>query len=182
MPIGRDVKGPVDLDDIEGTMSAGSTPSNGPEKTSRQAAEAPASRPPTVRVTIKATGITSTGGNDKYSNLINQRRHGRVRCQNVHCNLGDVQDISASGMRIITRWKPPGPNHVFPIEIDSIDGLIVLEARAMWSKRVGWFKREIGLRFESVPRDASEALARLARAAAYNETIRPDIDKFRHAS
>ncbi len=110
----------------------------------------------------------------------NKRRHGRVRCQEIRCSLGDVVDISASGMRCRTRIKPP-KNRVFAIVIDGLGDPITVGAKAVWTKRVGLFSREVGLVFEIISPESIQGLQRLARAAAHNEFFRDDDGSIRYA-
>jgi hypothetical protein len=60
---------------------------------------------------------------DKLGDQSNeQRRHGRVVCQDVECSIGEVQDLSASGMRVKTRYKLPDEGNVFVITLITPDG------------------------------------------------------------
>lgn len=114
--------------------------------------------------------------------VANKRRHGRIKCQGVRCNMGDVLDISASGMRVRTRIKPPTSERVFAIQIEGVGEPIVVGARCVWVKRVGWFTREVGLVFEAISSESVQGLRRLAQAAAYNEFFSVGGDDQRQAS
>lgn len=101
-------------------------------------------------------------------------------CQEILCNLGKVVDLSASGLRLQTSEKLPKDERI-SFTLQGLDGPLTLCGRVVWTKRSGFFKREVGIRFEQLQQDTIAALRRLARAASYNETIRPDIDAARRA-
>jgi len=108
----------------------------------------------------------------------NLRKWGRVNCQSVKCSLGAVLDLSAKGMRVATRQSVPTGTMIV-VTIETLDGPLMLPCFAPWRKRTGLFSYEVGLSFVDLKPHAMEALNRLARAAAYNETILPEIEKFR---
>lgn len=112
----------------------------------------------------------------------NNRRAGRVFCQDVTCSLGEIRDLSASGMRVRTRQKPPPLNQPFTMTLESLDGPMVIACEIVWVRRTGLFQREIGVTFRGLDDRTRMALARLAQASAYNETIRPAVDAARKAS
>lgn len=95
--------------------------------------------------------------------------------------MGKVIDLSASGMRLQTGEKLP-QNELISFTLQGLDGPLPLCGRVVWSKRSGFFKREVGIRFERLQDSTIAALRRLARASSYNETIRQDIDAARRAS
>jgi hypothetical protein len=100
------------------------------------------------------------------------RRHGRVLCQEIRCSVGDVLDLSASGMRVRTRFRLPEGGESFVVTVDSPDGPIAILCRVRWHKRVGIFMREAGIEFFEVGPKSRAILNELARRAAYNETFR----------
>lgn len=101
----------------------------------------------------------------------NGRRYGRVLCQDVRCTLGTVLDVSAGGMRVRSRRKPPDPGSTLLVGLRSLDGEIVVECTVKWARSRGLLSHEAGLQFVDTTPAIRKALAGLARAAAYNETI-----------
>ncbi len=97
------------------------------------------------------------------------RRHGRVTCQGVDCSVGDVIDLSASGMRIITRFKLPEKGEVFVVTIETMQGPLAVLSRVRWSKRKGLFQREAGLEFFDVGPRSRSLLCELAGRVTYND-------------
>jgi Tfp pilus assembly protein PilZ len=91
-----------------------------------------------------------------------------------------VVDLSASGMRVLTKVKLPKDESI-SFSIGTLDESLPVCGRVVWIKRAGFFKREAGIRFERLPEATIAALRHLARAASYNETIRQDIEAARRA-
>jgi hypothetical protein len=87
------------------------------------------------------------------------RRTGRLCQHTLSCNLGRVLDISAGGMRIITRKVPRGFVDVHLVG-HPLPGS--LKAVRQWSRRLGWFRHEVGLRFETVTPDVAQRLSAIA--------------------
>lgn len=106
---------------------------------------------------------------DKGPEQPEHRRHGRVVCQGVESNVGDVLDISASGMRIITRYKLPEKGEVFVVTVETMQGPLAILSRVRWSRRKGLFQREAGLEFFDVGPRTRSVLAELAGRVAYNQ-------------
>lgn len=98
------------------------------------------------------------------------RRHGRVMCQDITCSIGDVLDLSASGMKVRTRYKLPGEGNVFVITLVTADGPLAILSRVRWIKRSGLFMREAGLEFFDLGPKSRQVLQALAGRAAYNES------------
>jgi hypothetical protein len=98
-----------------------------------------------------------------------KRRHGRVMCQGITCSLGNVLDLSASGMRIKTRFKLPEKGEVFVISIETMDGPLGVLGRVRWTKRRGLVMREAGVEFFDVGPRTRAILSQLAGRVAYNE-------------
>lgn len=105
-----------------------------------------------------------------------------MRLQDITCSLGDVVDLSAGGARVRLRGRTPDLDERCVLHIHGLDQVIELEIRIRWCRRVGLLGREIGVEFVDVAPAARSALALLARTAAHNETIRPDIDRFRNSA
>jgi hypothetical protein len=101
-----------------------------------------------------------------------RRRHGRVVCQDIKCTVGEVVDLSASGMRVETGRKCPAIGTEITTMIETLEGPLPFAGVVVWSRRVGLFKFHIGIEFRNLNDAMRAALARLARASAQNETLR----------
>lgn len=102
------------------------------------------------------------------------RRIGRVRCQNVRSSLGEVLDISGTGLRVRSRSRPPireGQN--FDLSLHVLGRDLTVGAHAVWVRKCGWRRWEMGIAFSRLGKDARNSLRDLARATTINESILP---------
>ena len=96
------------------------------------------------------------------------RRHkGRIRCALLACSLGDVLDVSATGMRIrhsgrSMRRKTRPVMVKFPM----VDPGMRMECRVVWVQRAGIFRQEIGLEFIDLPADLRSNLLNVVRVCS----------------
>lgn len=109
-----------------------------------------------------------------------KRRHGRVRCQDIECNLGVILDLSASGVRIRSR-RSMQSGAVFPVRLVASEYCVEIQAIVRWTARAGLFSSEVGLEFMHVNDDAKKLLCDMARSAAGNDTIARDVRRLREA-
>jgi hypothetical protein len=94
------------------------------------------------------------------------RRAGRIRCREVTSNLGEVMNISASGMRLRARGgRPPAENTKLPLRVASPFGSFEVPAKVIWVERAGFRKWDIGVRYEALTKQASDVLQHIARVA-----------------
>lgn len=100
-----------------------------------------------------------------------QRRHGRLRMQDVECSIGEVLDISASGMRVRTKMKLPDEHQVFVVTLTTMEGPMAVLTRVRWTRKTGLFTREAGLEFFDVGPKTRQALIELAGRVAHNEGL-----------
>ncbi len=102
----------------------------------------------------------------------NARRCGRVRCQWTHCNLGEVLDISATGIRIKCKRRPAAENGArISINIEGIDGAFDVSGRIVWRKKVGMFRWEVGIELDEPSLEARKGLSLIARSALTNDSM-----------
>lgn len=95
-----------------------------------------------------------------------------MRCQWTHCDLGDVLDISASGMRVTCKRKIAAEKgaHLAAI-VEGLDGTFDVSGKIVWKKKIGWFKWEMGIEFDELQPAAKKGLALLARSSLTNENL-----------
>lgn len=110
-----------------------------------------------------------------------RRRHGRVYCQGITSTLGDILDLSASGMRVGCIQKPPPVGEIFDLVLHSCEGEIAISCGVVWVSRMGFFRYEAGLAFGELTPTIRQTLSRLARTVAQNETILPSLRQYRRA-
>lgn len=98
---------------------------------------------------------------------VRPRRDERIATQNYRCALGEVVDLSASGMRIRVKGKPPlTKGDVQTYQIDSHSQRLTLQAAVMWVRRCSILSKdwELGVRFidqRDTVRKAIEEFARM---------------------
>lgn len=99
------------------------------------------------------------------------RRAGRLRCQSIKCSLGQVVDLSGTGLRVQCKGRPDVPvNEPFGLSIHAPTGMLTAPVTAVWVRKVGFRTYEIGLRFGELSAEAKTQLAVIARDAATNVT------------
>ena len=94
-----------------------------------------------------------------------QRRHGRLRAADTTTSLGDVMDISASGMRIRRKGNATlRVGHEFVIQIHVADRICSVPVQVVRIQKVGWRTTDFGLRFMLNPEQQRDfgQIARLA--------------------
>ena len=104
------------------------------------------------------------------------RRHKRHAGKGkARCELGDVLDISAGGMRIGCPGKPPlKPGSAAIVTVKTSAGLEKLNVRCCWVKRAGFFgKYQIGLKFIGITDEQAERLGVIAEFGFIPEDKQP---------
>jgi hypothetical protein len=89
------------------------------------------------------------------------RRAGRLSTTGLTCSVGKVINISRDGMLVQARTAPQG---IISVEITDRNTTLYVTAEVVWTKRVGLFKKQMGLRFIDVPSDVASKLTRIAQA------------------
>ncbi len=95
-----------------------------------------------------------------------RRRHGRLRCEETACCVGQVTDLSASGMRVQRRGRPimdVGDELQISVHPDAGEPAITLTARVVWIERAGFRKHIYGMEFADLDDDQKRQLGELAR-------------------
>lgn len=86
-----------------------------------------------------------------------RRRHGRVRPVAVYSDAGRVLDMSAGGMRVMSRRRLKGETEFIICNESKIP--INVRARVVWTKRVGFRKHVVGLEFVDLQPAVARQLA-----------------------
>jgi len=100
------------------------------------------------------------------------RRGGRVRLSQVKCSLGDVLDLSATGMRVRARRIHAAEGATIRVTVFGLTRAEDVSAKVVWIRRTGWFRREVGLAFQDLSPSARSELAAIARTIPLNEQLR----------
>jgi hypothetical protein len=107
-----------------------------------------------------------------FGNPEQPRRGGRVRLSQVRCSLGEVLDLSATGMRIRARRVRAEQGAMINVTIFGLTRSEEVSARVVWKRRTGWFSEELGLAFEDLSPSAKSELAAIARTIPLNDQLR----------
>lgn len=87
----------------------------------------------------------------------------RYNGETVRCALGEIADLSASGMRILCGGKPPiQVGGVMPVRLKFSDGSLEVGTQVRWSKRKGIKRYEIGLQFIQLKPGMAKVLEAIA--------------------
>lgn len=93
-----------------------------------------------------------------------KRKAERFGGATVRCELGEVTDVSATGMRVMASGKPPvKPGGVLALRIRFGDGALQLQAQVRWVRRRGLKRHEMGLHFVQVKPGMAKVLEAIAR-------------------
>ena len=93
-----------------------------------------------------------------------QRKAHRYGGETVRCALGEVLDVSASGMRVLCTGKPPvKQGGTMPVRLKFSDGTLQVATQVRWCKRRGLRRFEIGLKFIQLKPGVEKILEAIAR-------------------
>lgn len=84
-----------------------------------------------------------------------RRSSGRMSGETVTTSLGTVKNISAGGMMVECSRVPRG---VIEVTLESGGASMRLKAKAVWGKKVGLFRYQVGLEFLGLNDDITEQL------------------------
>lgn len=112
-----------------------------------------------TRTPGSAPGGTGTAGTAE-----SRRAAERHPTETITCALGDVVDLSRSGMRLASKSKPPmQPGREAQIRLVFPKGSILVTVQARWLKRKGLRRYEMGFQFVNLTPAAEEALESVAK-------------------
>ena len=90
--------------------------------------------------------MLSASGKDGFDeSKAEERRHARLHQKLLLSNLGQVMDVSAGGLRIRSRRRPPPVNHQVEITLSGMDMPARVLGRVVWTRRTGLFSHEMGI-------------------------------------
>ena len=106
-------------------------------------------------------------GNDEP--VVENRRHGRLRCEETRCCIGTVLNLSASGMLVKYRGRlivENGQELALTVRHDSHESDVTVKAHVKRIERVGFRKYHYGLEFIDITDEQKKKLVDLARVAS----------------
>lgn len=97
----------------------------------------------------------------------NRRRHGRLKTEGTESSMGEVTDISASGMRVVRKGAlPVAEGEKFRVDVQIDKEIMSLDVMVRRIRKLGRRKYEFGLEFIHLEEEDRARLIRLARIAA----------------
>jgi len=105
----------------------------------------------------------SSDNTEPTGESVNRRRHGRVRQDELRCNLGHVIDVSRGGLRLLTHRRLRGTRRL--VLATPSRPAVRFKARVAWRRRLGFGEFAVGLQFVEVN---AEQLRWLSDAAHYD--------------
>ncbi|WP_432799969.1 DnaJ domain-containing protein [Poriferisphaera sp. WC338] len=94
-----------------------------------------------------------------------RRNAPRHAAAGIQCQLGQILDLSATGMRVECKGakSPVKPGQTGNIQLEHQNKKIKLNAQARWVKRKGLFKHEVGLKFIDQSSQSKQILSDIAQ-------------------
>ncbi|MEO1236414.1 MAG: PilZ domain-containing protein [Planctomycetota bacterium] len=96
-----------------------------------------------------------------------RRRHGRLKTEGTQSSLGEVVDISASGMRVVRKGAlPVREGEKFRVDLQIEQQIMPIDVEVRRVSKLGRRKFEFGLEFINLGEDERRRLISLARTAS----------------
>lgn len=136
------------------------------------AAQSPAASSDALQPQAPAGGAPADADRDAK-----RPRRGRVAIEFAECSLGEIMNVSPTGLR--ARYKGPRKNlpevdQRFGMQVQTPDGPVQVRARVAWTKRVRLRAFDIGVEFVAAEQKDAVKLKQLAamagRSIVINET------------
>jgi len=89
-----------------------------------------------------------TGALARLPGVGDTRRHPRVPCADLYCNLGRIIDLCPTGARVTTDRRPPAAGTRRQVLMETGDGVIPVPARVVWTQRIGLGRFRFALAFD----------------------------------
>lgn len=101
-----------------------------------------------------------------------RRRHGRIRTEDVTCSLGEVADLSISGMRVRRKGRRSmSVGDTFTLTLKYGQFALPVDVRVARIEKIAFRRYIIGLEFEETHPEIRTKLAHLASIAAARRTM-----------
>lgn len=105
-----------------------------------------------------------------------RRRFGRLKQQGLSCNLGEILDVCGEGVRIRS-WRKRSTNTLVTIRLTSYPLPGKLLGVVMWSKRIGFFKHDVGIQFHDADPETVRRLSSIAGCAGTRRITSEDMSR-----
>lgn len=101
-------------------------------------------------------------------------RRGRVATEFAECSLGEILNVSPTGLRARykgSRKRLPAVDERFDLQVRTPDGPVAVRARIAWTKRAGFRTFDIGVEFVAADDKDAVKLKQLASMAGRSIVI-----------
>lgn len=103
----------------------------------------------------------------------NRRRAGRLACSMLGSSLGEVVDLSVTGMRCRSnRSIPLSAGQHLDFDLQTLAGTLRMQGKVVWSTKKGMRRYEAGVQFLQVDDTLRRTLAEVARISTDREYMR----------
>jgi len=102
----------------------------------------------------------------EQSSTENARKMGRLRCELINCELGEILDLSKTGMRVrLKSLIVVKKGEQFAVVISGPGARVEIGVRVIWTKKSGFFSAgEAGLEFTAISEEAQRGFSALVRS------------------
>lgn len=96
----------------------------------------------------------------------NKRRAGRLRCELMFCDFGEILDLSRTGMRVkVKGLSAYSVGQAYSLTIKGPGATFVVGAKVVWVRKTGLFNSgEMGIEFVDIPAEAQRGFSTLVRS------------------
>ena len=109
--------------------------------------------------------------------MSNRRKSGRLVCEGLASDLGEVRDLSPRGCRIRAKSMGAMPlGKRFLLSLTGEGCVLLVEARIVRRQRLSMFQHEYGLEFIDPTPEQTAMIGEIVRSTAVNRLI-PSIDE-----
>ena len=101
-----------------------------------------------------------------------RRRHGRIRTEDITCSLGEVTDLSASGMKVLRKGRGTiSLGDQITITLKYGQFALPVDVRVRRLEKVSFRRYEVGLEFEESNPEIRNKLTHLASISAARRVL-----------
>lgn len=96
----------------------------------------------------------------------NHRKMGRLRCELIHCDFGEVLDLSRTGMRVrLKSLTSVKKGDTYAVAINGPGARIEVGVRIVWTRKTGFLgSGEAGIEFIQISESAQRGFSALVRS------------------
>lgn len=102
-----------------------------------------------------------------------RRQAGRLICAHTQCQLGEVRDLSRTGVRVVSKRSVNIPDDAcVHLTIEAQGQTLVLPARPTWTRKRADGRHETGFQFLTIGPEMTTRICQFARTAVDNRDLK----------